>query len=227
MTSEQCHQRFIDQGRVGDPRPHTTSTAEQLGVYGGTQAYAIHAIIMPRKRGRQARQEANCIACRPLSRPIKSGINENRPWQRNGGTIANLRVSVVDPEPDSVTGRFRRPADTLDDRAAGGFHGPGLPGCSSAGRPRGATAPCTMRAFDDRRCAHGVPDTAGRSFNSLRTSRTATVWTSTGLHSFPDMSPQRTDVRERTARAAHLPTTEMDTTCRSSVSKSTAAPPKT
>jgi hypothetical protein len=75
--------------------------------------------------------------------------------------------------------------------------------------------PCTIREFDDGRCAHGVPDTAGRSFTSLRKSRTATVWTSTGLHGFPDMSPQRTDVRERTAREAHLPTTEMDSTCRS------------
>lgn len=35
--------------------------------------------------------------------------------------------------------------------------------------------PCTMREFDDGRCAHGVPDTAGRSFTSLRKSRTATV----------------------------------------------------
>jgi hypothetical protein len=163
---------------------------------------------------------------RPTSRvhaPQQTGephsrINENCPWRRTIGTIANLRVSVVHPEPRSVTGRFRRPGDTLDDRAAGRFHGPGLDGCSSAGRPHGAAAPCTMSAFDDGRCAHGVPDTAGRSFTSVRKPRTATFdeYRSSQLSGY--VSP--THRRARTApRQAHLPTTEMDTTCRSSVSK--------
>jgi hypothetical protein len=33
--------------------------------------------------------------------------------------------------------------------------------------PPAATAPCTMSAFDDGRCAHGVCGMAGRSFTGF------------------------------------------------------------
>jgi hypothetical protein len=46
-TSEQCMKSLIDEGGIGDSGPYAARLAEELGVHGGAQPYAIHAMIMP------------------------------------------------------------------------------------------------------------------------------------------------------------------------------------
>jgi hypothetical protein len=47
VTSQQCREGLIDEGGVGDSRPHAPSAAEEFGIHRRAQAHAVHAMNMP------------------------------------------------------------------------------------------------------------------------------------------------------------------------------------